>query len=73
MTFNVRNCFDPPTIDIMRQILDEAWASLPDQRAVDKSTMAKRILECARSGERDPERLKAAALDGVADPAEFEI
>jgi hypothetical protein len=57
--------FDPRTINALRQILDEAWEALPEHRKLDKSEMAKRILKCAGEGERDPTRLRAAALADI--------
>lgn len=60
--------YDPQTINVLRQILDEAWESLPPNRRMDKSEMAKRILRCAGQGERDPVRLKAAALIDIVEP-----
>ena len=59
--------FDPETLNAMRDALDEAWALLSKERkAVTlKSDMAHRILRCASDGERDPARLRAAALMGT--------
>jgi hypothetical protein len=48
--------FDPETIDLMRSVLDAAWASLlPEQQAsVSRTMLAERILKAAAQGERDP-------------------
>ena len=56
--------FDLETIALLREALDDAWASLrPDQRATKlKITLAERILAAAAQGERDRERLLDAAL-----------
>ncbi len=56
--------FDLETVAILRETLDNAWARLrPVQRAItSRSLIAERILKAAAQGERDPERLLAAAL-----------
>jgi hypothetical protein len=56
--------YDPETLTFLRKVLDEAWLLLPDDRKAwtRKSDMADRILRRAEKGERDPERLRAAAL-----------
>ncbi len=56
--------FDLDTVALLRETLEDAWASLrPQQRAaMQKTALAKNILECAAKGERDPERLRQAAL-----------
>jgi hypothetical protein len=61
-------CFNPETITLMRRALDDAWDCLePEAQAtVLKTTLAIRILESARYGERDCERLRDAALRGLA-------
>jgi hypothetical protein len=56
--------FDPGTIACMSEALAGAFAALgiadaPDDR---KILLAKKIIELARTGERDPERLKTIAL-----------
>ena len=60
-------CFDPETIEVLRTALDEAWASLlPRQQArINKAELAERILALASVGERDPIRLRSAALNGT--------
>lgn len=60
--------FDLDTVALMRETLNEAWASLqPQQRAtMQKTTLAVRILETAAEGERDPKRLLDAALNEIA-------
>lgn len=60
--------FDLETVALLRETLEDAWASLrPEQRATMlKTTLAERILKAAAQGERDPERLLDAALNGAA-------
>ncbi len=56
--------FDPETVSLLKEILDDAWARLqPEQRAtIRKTTLAEHILKSAAQGERDRERLLDAAL-----------
>jgi hypothetical protein len=56
--------FDLETVALLRETLDDAWASLrSEQRATMlKTTLAERILKSAARGERDRERLLDAAL-----------
>jgi hypothetical protein len=56
--------FDLETVALLRQTLDDAWASLrPEQQAkMLKTSLAERILKSAAYGERDPARLRDAAL-----------
>ena len=56
--------FDPETIAVLRQVLEDSWASLrPDQqRATLKTELTQRILAAAANGERDPIRLRERAL-----------
>jgi hypothetical protein len=56
--------FDLETVALLRQTLDDAWASLrPEQQAkMLKTALAERILKSAAHGERDPARLRDAAL-----------
>ena len=57
--------FDPETIIVLKEILDEAWARLrPAQQAATlKATLAERIFRSATQGEVDREHLIAAALE----------
>jgi hypothetical protein len=59
-----QGCYDPETLTMLRGVLDEVWDALPNDRQarMPKSEMVERILKRAASGERDPIRLKAAAL-----------
>ncbi len=56
--------YDPETLTMLRGVLDEVWEALPADRQarMPKSEMAERILKRAADGERDPARLKAAAM-----------
>jgi hypothetical protein len=56
--------YDPETLTMLRGVLDDVWGALPSDRQarMPKSEMAQRILKRAADGERDPVRLKAAAL-----------
>jgi len=60
--------FDIDTVLLLRETLDDAWVCLrPEQRAtMSKTLLAERILKSAAAGERDPERLRDAALTAVA-------
>jgi hypothetical protein len=59
--------FDPETVTLLRETLDEAWARLrPEQQAtMQKTALAERMLKSAAQGERDRDRLRDAALDLV--------
>jgi len=59
-----RTSFDPETLLVLRQTLDDAWESLtPVQRAMTSRTLlAERILKSAAKGERNPDRLRDEAL-----------
>jgi hypothetical protein len=56
--------FDPETISLLRETLEDAWACLrPEQQAtMQKTALAERILKSAAQGERDRSRLRDAAL-----------
>jgi hypothetical protein len=60
--------YSAETLTLLRAALDEAWELLPDHRKpeIQKIDMAQRILRRASEGERDPVRLRAAALIGPA-------
>jgi hypothetical protein len=59
--------FDPETVTLLRETLDDAWACLsPElQATMLKTALAERILKSAARGERDGKRLRAAALDAA--------
>jgi hypothetical protein len=56
--------YDPQTLVLLRQVLDEAWAALPDhfKSQTLKSEVAQHILKQAANGVRDPVRLRTSAL-----------
>jgi hypothetical protein len=60
--------YDPDTLLLLRKVLDEAWAILPDGSKSDdvKSEMAQHILRQAADGVRDSVRLRASVLASVA-------
>jgi hypothetical protein len=60
-------CFDTETVSLLRETLEDAWASLrPEQRAItSQSILAEGILKLAAEGERNPKRLRDAALMAV--------
>lgn len=60
--------YDPDTLSLLRKVLDEAWAILPDDSKSDavKTEMAQHILKQAANGVRDPVRLRASALASAA-------
>jgi hypothetical protein len=62
--------YDPETIKLLRAVLDEAWNSLvtEKQAQASKCLLAERMLRLAAKGERDPMRLRAAALTGLISP-----
>jgi hypothetical protein len=63
--------FDPETVDILVAAFDDAWQSITssgidltseERIQLMRSVLAVRILELARTGERDLHRLREAAL-----------
>jgi hypothetical protein len=61
--------FQPELISLMKSVLDEAAAALPEAKRTStiKADMASVILARAAKGERDPIALKAAALSTIVD------
>jgi len=58
--------FEPETIELMGRAYEAARRRLGvGQPAAVLETVAKRIIEAARRGERDPEKLTASALRGL--------
>jgi hypothetical protein len=57
--------FDPPTLAMLRNVLEDAWSRLPPgQTEVTRSLLAERILKAAKAGERSPITLRAHAIAG---------
>jgi hypothetical protein len=56
--------FQPDEVKLMRSALDEAANILPkaERTSARKVTLASRILAAAAKGERDPNKLRIAAL-----------
>jgi len=59
--------FQPELIELMRAVLDDATAMLPEAKRTStmKAEIASQILACAAKGERDPTALKNAGLLAV--------
>jgi hypothetical protein len=59
--------FQPELIELMKAVLDDATAALPEAKRTSamKAEIASQILACAAKGERNPAALKMAALQGV--------
>jgi hypothetical protein len=59
--------FQPELISLMKAVLDDAAATLPDSKrtSTTMADMASQILARAAKGERDPATLKTAALSAV--------
>ena len=57
--------FDLKTVSVLKEVLEDAWYSLgaEQQARMSKTLLAERILMSAAKGERDRERLLAAALE----------
>ena len=68
MQIIVDQSFDPELTNIMGKALDAAWASLspgetaPHKRGWARETLALRIIETVKGGERDTTRLRQDAL-----------
>ena len=64
MDWNVGVVFDPETVELLRTVLDEAWADLlPEQQAsMDRYPLGRTHIRAAARGERDPDALRARAL-----------
>jgi hypothetical protein len=61
--------FQPEVIELMKAVLDDAAAMLPEAKRTSaiKAEIASHILASAARGERDPMALKLAALAAVID------
>jgi hypothetical protein len=66
--------YEPETLSVLYSAFDAAWTDLqaaletplsPVAQAKAKMFIAKNLLAAADAGERDPDRLKARALQGV--------
>ena len=54
--------YSPELIKLMRDALDLAWAGMIGGTEVQRQVMASRIMAAVGAGERDPEKLRLAAL-----------
>jgi len=65
--------FPPELIELMRAVLDNAVAALPEAKRTSTMTaeIASRILACAAKGERDPAKLKSTALLAVVECSHY--
>ena len=61
--------FQPELIELMRAVLEDATATLPEAKRTSamKAEIAAHILATAGKGERNPMALKVAALSAVVD------
>jgi hypothetical protein len=61
------HAFGPDEIKLMVDAFEDALraADLPDRNDPRATTMAKRIIELTKTGERDPVKLRAAALQAA--------
>jgi hypothetical protein len=59
--------FQPELIELMKAVLDDAAAMLPEAKRTSavKAEIASHILACAAKGERDPVALRMAAVLAV--------
>jgi hypothetical protein len=65
--------FQPELIKLMKAVLDEAVATLPESKRTSTmmAEMASQILSHAAKGERNPATLKAAALSAVVECSHY--
>jgi hypothetical protein len=58
------SAYDPETVELLRSVLDEAWAALQPahRKRISKAWMAQCVLKCAAAGERHPDRLRFRAI-----------
>jgi hypothetical protein len=65
--------FQPELIKLMKAVLDEAVATLPESKrsSMMMAEMASQILACAAKGQRDRATLKTAALMAVVECSHY--
>ena len=65
--------FQPELIELMKAVLDDAAAMLPEAKRTSavKAEIASHILACAAKGERDPAALRMAALLAVVERTHY--
>ena len=55
--------YEPEELALLGKILDQVVQSMPDpQTPHDRAALARNILACAATGERDPDELRRAAV-----------
>lgn len=66
-----RSAFEPDAINAMERAFEAALGELGVTNRADPraETIAKRIIELAQRGERDPERMRAQAVESLRDEA----
>ena len=67
--------YQPELITLMRAVLDEAAATLPEWKRTSTmmAEMASQILACAAKGVRDPNKLRDAAMSAVVERSPHDI
>ena len=65
--------FQPELITLMKSVLEEAAATLPEAKRTStmKAEIASQILACAARGERNPTALKTAALSALVECSHY--
>jgi hypothetical protein len=59
--------FDPETVSLLKRVLVEAEEMIPSQARTSeiRVRLASGMLSAAKEGERDPGRLRMAAIQGI--------
>jgi hypothetical protein len=65
--------YQPELIDLMRAVLDDVTATLPEAKRTSamKAEIASQILASAARGERNPAALKIAALSAIVECSHY--
>ena len=65
--------FPPELIELMKAVLDDAAATLPEAKRTSsmKAEIASQILACAARGQRNPAALRTAALLAVVECSHY--
>jgi hypothetical protein len=65
--------YQPELIDLMRAVLDDVTATLPEAKRTSamKAEIASQILASAARGERNPATLKIAALSAIVECSHY--
>ncbi|HEY7247820.1 MAG TPA: hypothetical protein VH678_28460 [Xanthobacteraceae bacterium] len=62
--------FDPDTTELMGRAYEQSCRTLAVDNFAARELVATRIIEAARRGERDPDKLAAYGLEGLSGPRE---